>query len=69
MKFYRLSSATFYDCINTMYQFIKPFLDNYWGHTRNYLQERKQVIYLLKYDLCCVIKMIPLLIKMIPLLI
>ena len=28
MKFYRLSGATFYDCINAMYQFIKPFLDN-----------------------------------------
>ena len=31
LKFYRLSGATFYDCINTiiyMYQFIKPFLDN-----------------------------------------
>ena len=28
MKFYRLSDATFYDCINTIYQFIKPFLDN-----------------------------------------
>ena len=27
MKFYRLSDATFYDCINTIYQFIKPFLD------------------------------------------
>ena len=27
-KFYRLSSATFYDCIHTIYQFIKPFLDN-----------------------------------------
>ena len=26
--FYRLSGATFYDCINTIYQFIKPFLDN-----------------------------------------
>ena len=24
--FYRLSGATFYDCINTMYQIIKPFL-------------------------------------------
>ena len=23
-----LSGATFYDCINTMYQFIKTFLDN-----------------------------------------
>ena len=27
MKFYRLSDATFYDRINTTYQFIKPFLD------------------------------------------
>ena len=27
MKFYRLSDATFYDCINTIYQFIKPSLD------------------------------------------
>ena len=25
LKFYRLS---FHDCINTIYQFIKPFLDN-----------------------------------------
>ena len=28
LKFYRLSGATFYDCIDTIYQFIKPFLDN-----------------------------------------
>ena len=27
MKFYRLSGAIFYDCINTIYQFIKPFFD------------------------------------------
>ena len=27
MKFYRQSGATFYDCINTIYQFSKPFLD------------------------------------------
>ena len=27
MKFYRLSDATLFDRINTMYQFIKPFLD------------------------------------------
>ena len=30
----RLSDATFYDCINTLYQFIKPFLDKnvfFWG--------------------------------------
>ena len=28
LKFYRLSDATFYDRINTIYQFSKPFLDN-----------------------------------------
>ena len=28
LKFYRLSGATFYDCITILYQFIKPFLDN-----------------------------------------
>ena len=28
MKFYRLSGATFYDCIHIIHQFIKPFLDN-----------------------------------------
>ena len=28
LKFYSLSGATFYDCINTIYQFIKSFLDN-----------------------------------------
>ena len=28
MKFYRLSGATFYDCIYTIYEFIKPFSDN-----------------------------------------
>ena len=27
LKIYRLSSATVYDCINTIYQFVKPFLD------------------------------------------
>ena len=27
-KIFRLSGAEFYDCINTIYQFIKPFLDN-----------------------------------------
>ena len=29
LKFYRLSGATFYDCINTIYQFIKYFFDNH----------------------------------------
>ena len=28
MKFYRLSDATFYDCINTIFQFMEPLLDN-----------------------------------------
>ena len=27
LKFYRLSSVPFYDCINTIYQFIKTFFD------------------------------------------
>ena len=27
MKFYNLSDATFYDRINYIYQFIKPFYD------------------------------------------
>ena len=35
MKFYRLSDATFYDCINTIYQFIKPFLDKKCLFLRN----------------------------------
>ena len=37
MNFYRLSNATFYDCINTIYQFIKPFLDKkylFWEKSR-----------------------------------
>ena len=28
LKFYRLSGTTIYGCINIIYQFIKPFLDN-----------------------------------------
>ena len=28
MKFYRLSGVTFYDCIYTIYQFSKLFLEN-----------------------------------------
>ena len=27
MKLYKLSDNTFYDCINTIYQFVKPFLE------------------------------------------
>ena len=27
-EIYRLSGATFYACINTIHQFIKPFFDN-----------------------------------------
>ena len=35
LKFYRLSDVTFYDGINTIYQFIKPFLDNKISILRN----------------------------------
>ena len=35
MKFYRLSDATYYDRINTIYQFIKPFLDKKCLFLRN----------------------------------
>ena len=28
LKFYRLSGATFYACVNTIFQFIKDFLDD-----------------------------------------
>ena len=28
LKFYRLSDATFYNCINSIYQLKKPFFDN-----------------------------------------
>ena len=35
MKFYRLSDATFYGHINTIYQFIKPFLDKKCLFLRN----------------------------------
>ena len=27
LKFYRPSGIIFYDCVNTVYQFIKPFFD------------------------------------------
>ena len=36
MKFYRLSGATFYDRMNTIYQFIKPFLDNEMSNFEEY---------------------------------
>ena len=35
MKFYRLSAATFYDLIYTLYQFIKLFLDKKYLFFRN----------------------------------
>ena len=35
LKFYRLSDATFYDRINTVYHFIKPFLDKKCLFMRN----------------------------------
>ena len=35
LKFYRLSGVTFYDCVNTIYQFIKLFLDTKISTLRN----------------------------------
>ena len=36
LKFYRLLGATFYDCINTIYQYIQPFLDNKMSISEGY---------------------------------
>ena len=36
LKFYRLSDATLYDCINTTYLFIKHFLDNKMSYFEEY---------------------------------
>ena len=38
-----LSGATFYDCINTIYQFIKPFLDNKMSIFEEYRVFKKQM--------------------------
>ena len=35
LKFYRLSAATLYDCINTIHQFIKHFFDKKCLFLRN----------------------------------
>ena len=42
LKFYWLSDATFYDRINTKYQFIKPFLDK--KMSANAFNNRNRVI-------------------------
>ena len=36
LKFYRLSGDTFYDCIYTIYQFIKSFSDNKMSNFEDY---------------------------------
>ena len=36
LKSYRLSVTTFYDCINTIYQIIKPFFDNEMSISEEY---------------------------------
>ena len=36
LNLYRLSDATFYDRINTIYQFVKPFLDKKYLLSRKY---------------------------------
>ena len=50
MKFCRLWSATFYDCINTIYQFVKPFLDNKMSIFEEYVTCKmvKQLMQILK---------------------
>ena len=55
MKFYRLSDATFYDCINTIYQFIKSFLDYKCLFLRNMeplkqKQKQKKIVYVTNWD-------------------
>ena len=43
VKFYRLSGATFYDCIDTIYRFIKHFLDNKMYISEEYGAFRYQI--------------------------
>ena len=52
MTFYRLSDATFYDHINTIYQFIKPFLDN----EMSICEEYRAVKHWTEHDVCIQIK-------------
>ena len=44
LKFYRLPGATFYDRINTIYQFIKPFFDNKMSIVEEYGAFKRQVV-------------------------
>ena len=41
LKLYRLSDGTFYDRINTIYQFIKPFLDKFYDLINTIYQKKK----------------------------
>ena len=45
LKFYKLSGATFNDCINTIYQFIKPFLDNKMSIVEEYGTFKVQFVF------------------------
>ena len=47
MIFYRLSGATF--CINTIYQFIKPFLDNKMSVFEEYGAFKEESLVILGY--------------------
>ena len=46
LKFYRLPDATVYDRINTIYQFIKPFLD------KKKKKKKKKCLFLWNKELC-----------------
>ena len=53
LKFYRLSGATFYDCIiNTIYQFIKHFLDNEMSIFDEYGTFNLRLVYMSKGTFC-----------------
>ena len=56
---YRLSDATFYDRINTIYQFVKPFLDKKYLLSRNMEPLMKNFCYrfLRKYESCIKFKL------------
>ena len=53
MKFYRLSGATFYDCINIIHQFIKSFLDNKMSIFEEYGAFKEFYVYLVHFRHFC----------------
>ena len=45
LKFYKQIGATFYDCFNTIYQFVKPFLDNKMSIFEEYGAFKRRIHY------------------------